>query len=62
MLTIRQIAQKVANTTPRDADRYEQIRSIKHQLIATGYRRLANDRETIDSILDVLFNEYSYKG
>jgi len=62
MLTIRQIAQKVSNTTPKDADRYDQIRAIKHQLIATGYRRLANDRETIDHILDVLFNEYYYKG
>lgn len=62
MLTLRQMAQKVSETVPRDADRYDQIRAVKQVLISTGYRKLSTDRETIDNILDVLFSEYGYKG
>ena len=62
MLTLRQIAQKVAEVTPKDADRYDQIWAIKQELIAIGYRLLATDRETIDSILDILFDEYGFDG
>lgn len=62
MLTLRQIAQRVSETTPRDADRYDQIYAIKQELLLADYRSLATDRETIDSILDILFDEYSYRG
>lgn len=62
MLTLRQIAQKVAKVTPTDADRYDQIWAIKQELIATGHSLFATDRETIDGILDILFDEYGYNG
>jgi len=62
MTTLRQIAQNVAKVTPKDADRYDQIWAIKQELIARGNRLLATDRETIDSILDILFDEYAYNG
>ena len=62
MPTLRQIAHKVAQVTPKDADRYDQIFAIKQELIATGNDILATDRETIDEILDILFDEYSYNA
>ena len=61
MLRLRRIAQKISNTTPRDADRYNQIYAIKQELIANGSDILATDRETIDNILDILFNEYGFR-
>lgn len=62
MLTLRKIAQKVSQKIPTTSDRYDQIWAIKQELIATGYRLLATDRETIDSILDILFDEYNFDG
>jgi hypothetical protein len=62
MFTIREFANKVAQVTPKDADRYDQIAVIKRQLRDKGYELLSTDRETIDSILDVLYNEYGYEA
>ena len=62
MPTLREFAHKVAQVTPKDADRYDQIYAIKQELIATGNDILATDRETIDEILDILFDEYGYNA
>ena len=62
MFTIREFAHKVAQVTPKDADRYDQIAVIKRQLRDSGFKLLSTDRETIDSILDVLYNEYGYEA
>ena len=62
MTLIQQTAKFVSNNLDRTADRYEQIWSIKSALLAHGYELLATDRETIDSVLDVLFEEYGFQG
>lgn len=62
MIIIEKIAQKVAEVTSKDADRYDQIWAIKQELIANGSEILATDRETIDDILDILFDEYGFDG
>ena len=62
MLILEKIAQKVAEVAPKDADRYDQIWAIKQELIATGHSLFATDRETIDDILDILFDEYGFDG
>ena len=56
----QQVAKFVSNNLDRSADRYEQIWSIKSALLAHGYELLATDRETIDAVLDVLFEEYNF--
>ena len=60
MTLIQQTAKFVSNNLDRTADRYEQIWSIKSALLAHGYELLATDRETIDAVLDVLFEEYNF--
>ena len=56
----QQVAKFVSDNLDRTADRYEQIWSIKAALLSHGYQALATDRETIDSVLDVLFEEYNF--
>lgn len=56
----QQVAKFVSDNLDRTADRYEQIWSIKSALLAHGYELLATDRETIDAVLDVLFEEYNF--
>jgi hypothetical protein len=56
----QQVAKFVSDNLDRTADRYEQIWSIKSALLAHGYQALATDRETIDAVLDVLFEEYNF--
>ena len=58
----QQIAKFVSDNLDRTADRYEQIWSIKSALLAHGYQLLATDRETIDAVLDVLFEEYNFSA
>ena len=61
MIRLHQIAQTIAQQFPeRSLDRYDQIWEIKKALIASGSEILATDRETIDSILDILFTEFSF--
>ena len=60
MTLIQQTAKFVSNNLDRTADRYEQIWSIKAALLAHGYQALATDRETIDGVLDILFEEYNF--
>ena len=62
MIYLDKIAQNVAKTTPKTADRYDQIWAIKKELKANGSEILATDRETIDDILDILFDEYGFNG
>ena len=62
MTLIQQTAKFVSNNLDRTADRYEQIWSIKSALLAHGHEVLMTDRETIDSVLDVLFEEYGFQG
>ena len=62
MIIVRHIAQEVAQVTPKDADRYDQIYAIKQELISHGFELFATDRETIDGILDILFDEYSFSA
>tara|TARA_R110000796_G_scaffold62447_6_gene144055 strand:- start:53 stop:238 length:186 start_codon:yes stop_codon:yes gene_type:complete len=59
MFTQTQIASQVAQTLPRKSDRYDQIWAIKEILFATA-PILACDRETIDDILDILFEKYHF--
>jgi len=58
----QQVAKFVSDNLDRTADRYEQIWSIKSALLAHGHEILATDRETIDSVLDVLFEEYDFQA
>jgi len=58
----QQVAKFVSDNLDRTADRYEQIWSIKSALLAHGHEILATDRETIDSVLDVLFEEYNFSA
>lgn len=60
MFTIREFAHKVAQVTPKDADRYDQIDAIQKQLRNNGFKLLSTDRETIDIILDVLYEDCGY--
>ena len=63
MIRPHQIAQTIAQQFPeRSLDRYDQIWEIKKALIASGSEILATDRETIDSILDILFTEFSFNA
>lgn len=63
MIRQQQIAQTIAQQFPeRSLDRYDQIWEIKKALIASGSEILATDRETIDSILDILFTEFSFNA
>lgn len=64
MFTLQQkTAQFVAGTLDKTtSDRYEQIWAIKSALLAHGLEVLATDRETIDDILDILFEEYGFKA
>ena len=62
MIRLHQIAQTIAQQFPeRSLDRYDQIWEIKKALIASGSEILATDRETIDSILDILFTEFKFE-
>ena len=56
----QQVAKFVSDNLDRTADRYEQIWSIKSALLAHGFEVLMTDRETIDSVLDILFEEYNF--
>ena len=56
----QQVAKFVSDNLDRTADRYEQIWSIKSALLAHGHEVLMTDRETIDSVLDILFEEYNF--
>ena len=62
MTLFQQLAQIVADTLNKDADRYTQVHAIQQTLIANGNTILAEDRDTVDSTLDVLFKEYGYRG
>ena len=63
MELVQQVAKFVAPTLdPATSDRYEQIWAIKAALIAHGHEVLITDRETIDAALDILFDEYGFKG
>lgn len=59
---IKIIAKQVADKLDRTEDRYDQIWAIKQELIANDSEILATDRETIDDILDILFNEYGFEA
>ena len=59
----QQTAKFVAGTLDKsNSDRYEQIWAIKSALLAHGHQLLATDRETIDEVLDILFDEYGFRG
>lgn len=60
-MTHTQIAFQVAQTLQKSADRYDQIWAIKEILLVTA-PILATDRETIDDILDILFEEYGFQA
>ena len=62
MLNIHTIAKIVSQTTSTEADRYDQIWAIKKELKANGFELFSTDRETIDDILDILFEEYGFDG
>jgi hypothetical protein len=62
MTMLRKIAQKDSQTMPITSDRYDQIWAIKQELKANGFNLLATDRETIDDVLDILFDEYAFNG
>jgi hypothetical protein len=62
LLSKEDFARMVAKTTPKTADRYDQISAIKSAISMTPQKRLATDREFIDSILVILHNKYKFKA
>ena len=63
MLNQKQIALKVALKLDGTEDRYDQIWAIHCTILNhSPDSPLATDRETIDGILDILFNEYGFKA
>lgn len=61
MELVQQIAHSVAGVLdPASADRYTQIFAIKAELKAQDLELYATDRETIDGVLDILFDEYAF--
>ena len=60
MLNYTKIAKLVSMDTPVTADRYDQIFAIKNHLKAEGLELFVTDRETIDDILDILYDEYGF--
>tara|TARA_B110000211_G_scaffold65863_1_gene75913 strand:+ start:34 stop:342 length:309 start_codon:yes stop_codon:yes gene_type:complete len=62
MFTYNQFAAQVAATLKGNEDRYDQIAAIKKVINESGYSLFATDRETIDSILDILYYEMGYKA
>tara|TARA_B100001094_G_scaffold332587_1_gene405334 strand:- start:3003 stop:3188 length:186 start_codon:yes stop_codon:yes gene_type:complete len=56
MFTNNQFATQVAATLKGYEDRYDQIVAIKKVISESEQKLLATDRETIDSILDILYN------
>ena len=56
MFTYNQIATQVAATLKGYEDRYDQIAAIKKVLSESEHKLLVTDRETIDNILDILYN------
>ena len=61
MELVQRIAHSVAATLDSgSADRYTQIFAIKAELKAQDLELYATDRETIDGVLDILFDEYAF--
>jgi hypothetical protein len=61
ILTQDDIAKKVADKLNPDADRYDQITAIKQILSSSGQKILATDREFIDDVLDILYDNYDFR-
>ena len=61
MYTMSDFAKMVAKTTPKNADRYEQIAAIKKAIKMTNQKSLATDRDTIDEILDIMYDKHNFK-
>ena len=63
MTFIQQVARNVAlMTLVTTADRYGQIAMIKQVLIRMRKENLATDRDTIDAVLDILYNDYAFSA
>ena len=62
MLNRHNVAANVARTLNEKADRYDQIAAIKKELRLRKLDIFATDRETIDAILDILFDKYGYEA
>ena len=61
MELVQRIADSVAGVLDRaTSDRYTQIFAIKAALKAQDLELYATDRETIDAVLDILFDEYAF--
>ena len=61
MELVQRIADSVAATLDSaTSDRYTQIFAIKAELKAQDLELYATDRETIDAVLDILFDEYAF--
>ena len=61
MELVQRIADSVAATLDTTtSDRYTQIFAIKAALKAQDLELYATDRETIDAVLDILFDEYAF--
>ena len=62
MLTQYEVAQRVTQFTDSTADRYRQIAAIKSVLTGTGQQSLVTDRESIDGVLDILFDGFGFRA
>lgn len=62
MLAKTQIAKAIELKLEKTADRYDQIWAIKQELRNMDLEFLVCDRETIDDILDLLFEKYGFVG
>ena len=60
MITMKQIARRVALKLDSTADRYDQIWAIKQEFIKADAEILATDRESIDAVLDILYHDYAF--
>tara|TARA_R110002074_G_scaffold24804_1_gene73865 strand:+ start:10457 stop:10660 length:204 start_codon:yes stop_codon:yes gene_type:complete len=61
MELVQRIADSVAGVLDSTtSDRYTQIFAIKAELKAQDLELYATDRETIDAVLDILFDEYAF--
>ena len=62
MCLIEETAKIVSGKMSKESDRYDQIWSIKSSLRARGFPLHATCRETIDGVLDVLFEKYNFRS
>jgi len=62
MYTLNEFAHMVSLSLDKSLDRYKQIHKIKQIINKTSQKSLSNDRDTIDEILNILYEKYNFRG